>query len=87
MSTIVNESGSAEGFSIDQGEVSRFSALAAKWWDVKGEFAPLHKFNPTRVKFIRETCLEHFERNFRERAPFGGLRLLDREFYFSAGSG
>jgi len=71
------DSGAAEGFSIDQGEVSRFSALAARWWDVKGEFAPLHRFNPTRVKFIRETCLEHFGRNYRDRAPFGGLRLLD----------
>ncbi len=71
------DSGDAAGFSIDEGEVSRFSALAAKWWDVRGEFAPLHRFNPTRVKFIRETCLEHFELNFRERAPFGSLRLLD----------
>lgn len=73
----VSDSGNAEGFSIDQGEVSRFSALAAKWWDVTGEFAPLHKFNPTRVKFIRETCVEHFDLNFRDRAPFSGLRLLD----------
>ncbi|MDC7675988.1 bifunctional 2-polyprenyl-6-hydroxyphenol methylase/3-demethylubiquinol 3-O-methyltransferase UbiG [Asticcacaulis machinosus] len=50
----------ASGFSIDEGEVARFSALAAKWWDVKGEFAPLHRFNPTRVRFIRDTCLMHF---------------------------
>ncbi len=71
------DSGDAAGFSIDQGEVSRFSALAAKWWDVKGEFAPLHKFNPTRVKFIRETCVEHFSLDYRKRAPFAGLRLLD----------
>ncbi len=77
MNTSVNDSGSAEGFSIDAGEVSRFSALAAKWWDVKGEFAPLHKFNPTRVKFIRETCVEHFSLDYRTRAPFEGLRLLD----------
>ncbi|MCR6658609.1 MAG: bifunctional 2-polyprenyl-6-hydroxyphenol methylase/3-demethylubiquinol 3-O-methyltransferase UbiG [Asticcacaulis sp.] len=77
MNTTVNDSGSAEGFSIDQGEVSRFSALAAKWWDVKGEFAPLHKFNPTRVKFIRETCSEHFALDYRKRAPFEGLQLLD----------
>jgi 2-polyprenyl-6-hydroxyphenyl methylase/3-demethylubiquinone-9 3-methyltransferase len=85
---MTTDSGHAAGFSIDEGEVSRFSALAAKWWDVKGEFAPLHRFNPTRVKFIRETCLEHFgalkqrsgsatQMSFRERAPFGGLRLLD----------
>ena len=71
------DSGAASGFSIDEGEVSRFSALAAKWWDVKGEFAPLHKFNPTRVKFIRETCLEHFALDYRQRAPFEGLQLLD----------
>lgn len=71
------DQGQAEGFSIDRGEVSRFSALAAKWWDVKGEFAPLHKFNPTRVGFVRETCLEHYQLDARERAPFKGLRLLD----------
>jgi len=71
------DSGEAAGFSIDEGEVSRFSALAAKWWDVKGEFAPLHKFNPTRVKFIRETCLAHFSLDYRTRAPFEGLQLLD----------
>ena len=71
------DSGDAAGFSIDQGEVSRFSALAAKWWDVKGEFAPLHKFNPIRVKFIRETCLEHFALDYQKRAPFEGLQLLD----------
>jgi 2-polyprenyl-6-hydroxyphenyl methylase/3-demethylubiquinone-9 3-methyltransferase len=70
-------SGQASGFSIDEGEVARFSALAAKWWDVKGEFAPLHKFNPTRVKFIRETCVEHFDLDAKARAPFEGLRLLD----------
>src|ERR1700761_7247169 len=70
-------SGDAEGFSIDSGEVARFSALAAKWWDTKGEFAPLHKFNPTRVGFIRDTALMHFALNGSERAPFKGLRLLD----------
>lgn len=68
---------SPEGFSIDADEVARFSALAEKWWDVTGEFAPLHRFNPTRVGFIREECLKHFSKSYRERAPFGALRLLD----------
>jgi len=79
--TTRSSSGNAEGFSIDQGEVARFSALAAKWWDTKGEFAPLHKFNPTRVGFIRDTCLGQFGGqsglNASERAPFAGLNLLD----------
>jgi len=70
-------SGQAAGFSIDEGEVARFSALAAKWWDVKGAFAPLHKFNPTRVKYIREACLAHFGKDAKSRAPFDGLQLLD----------
>lgn len=79
--TIHPNAGAAEGFSIDPGEVARFSALAAKWWDTKGEFAPLHKFNPTRVGFIRDTCLGQFGGQFglnsSERAPFKGLQLLD----------
>jgi len=75
--TIRPDRGAAAGFSIDDAEVARFSALAAKWWDPKGEFAPLHKFNPTRVAFIRERCLSHFGRDEKTLRPFAGLRLLD----------
>lgn len=75
--SVAKDTGAAAGFSIDDAEVSRFSALAAKWWDVKGEFAPLHRFNPTRVAFIRDTCLKHFGLDYQDRAPFQGLRLLD----------
>jgi len=63
--------------SIDADEVARFSALAAKWWDPAGEFAPLHRFNPTRLAFIREQALLRFGRDATARAPFAGLRLLD----------
>ena len=63
--------------SIDPAEVARFSAIAAEWWDPKGKFAPLHKFNPTRLAFIRDQALYRFGRDERARAPFGGLRLLD----------
>ncbi len=73
----LTSSGAAAGFSIDEKEVAQFSALAAKWWDVTGEFAPLHRFNPTRVKFIRETCVDHYQLNHRDRTPFTSLRLLD----------
>ena len=27
--------------------------MAAEWWDPTGKFAPLHKFNPVRLGFIR----------------------------------
>ena len=65
------------GSSIDAADVARFSAIAAEWWDPKGKFAPLHRFNPLRLGFIRDRALDHFGRDGRSRTPFAGLRLLD----------
>jgi len=62
---------------VDAAEVARFSALAAEWWNPKGKFGVLHKFNPVRLQFIREQALAHFGRNARDAKPFSGLRLLD----------
>ena len=61
--------------SIDPGEVAKFSAMAAEWWDPAGKFAPLHKFNPVRLGFIREVTGAHFGRQGLK--PFQGLSLLD----------
>jgi 2-polyprenyl-6-hydroxyphenyl methylase/3-demethylubiquinone-9 3-methyltransferase len=63
--------------SIDPAEVERFSRIAAEWWDPKGKFAPLHKFNPVRLAFIRDHALVRFGRDGQARRPFEGLRLLD----------
>ncbi|THD81103.1 MAG: bifunctional 2-polyprenyl-6-hydroxyphenol methylase/3-demethylubiquinol 3-O-methyltransferase UbiG [Phenylobacterium sp.] len=63
--------------SIDPAEVERFSKIAAEWWDPRGKFAPLHKFNPVRLGFIREQALHRFGRDAQARRPFEGLRLLD----------
>jgi 2-polyprenyl-6-hydroxyphenyl methylase/3-demethylubiquinone-9 3-methyltransferase len=63
--------------SIDPADVARFSAIAAEWWDPHGKFAPLHRFNPVRLSFIRDQALNHFHRDGAARAPFQGLRLLD----------
>jgi len=63
--------------SIDPAEVERFSRIAAEWWDPHGKFAPLHKFNPVRLGFIREQALARFGRDGGLRRPFEGLRLLD----------
>ncbi|MDB5440831.1 MAG: bifunctional 2-polyprenyl-6-hydroxyphenol methylase/3-demethylubiquinol 3-O-methyltransferase UbiG [Caulobacteraceae bacterium] len=68
---------SAAPSSIDPAEVARFSAIADQWWDPKGKFAPLHRFNPVRLGFIREQALSRFGRDPKARAPFEGLRLLD----------
>ncbi|MDR3506740.1 MAG: bifunctional 2-polyprenyl-6-hydroxyphenol methylase/3-demethylubiquinol 3-O-methyltransferase UbiG [Caulobacteraceae bacterium] len=67
----------AEGRSVDPEDVARFSRIAAEWWDPNGKFAPLHRFNPVRLDFIRQQALARFGRDPRARAPFEGLRLLD----------
>jgi 2-polyprenyl-6-hydroxyphenyl methylase/3-demethylubiquinone-9 3-methyltransferase len=63
--------------SVDPGEVERFSAMAAEWWDPTGKFKPLHVFNPVRLGFIRDEAARRFGRDVTGRDPFKGLRLLD----------
>jgi 2-polyprenyl-6-hydroxyphenyl methylase/3-demethylubiquinone-9 3-methyltransferase len=67
----------AAGPSIDPADVARFSAQAAEWWDARGPFAPLHRFNPARLAFVRDRAAERFGRDIKTREPFAGLTLLD----------
>ncbi|MET3793607.1 bifunctional 2-polyprenyl-6-hydroxyphenol methylase/3-demethylubiquinol 3-O-methyltransferase UbiG [Aquamicrobium terrae] len=62
---------------IDSGEVERFSALAAEWWNPNGKFRPLHKFNPVRLSYIRDQIAQRFGRDPHAAQPFEGLRILD----------
>ncbi len=39
---------------FDQNEIAKFANLAEKWWDLQGEFKPLHDINPLRLKFIQD---------------------------------
>ena len=39
---------------IDLNEVAKFDAIAAQWWDLNGDFKPLHAINPLRIQFITE---------------------------------
>ena len=36
----------------DRGELSKFDALAHRFWDSHGEFRPLHLLNPVRLGFV-----------------------------------
>jgi 2-polyprenyl-6-hydroxyphenyl methylase/3-demethylubiquinone-9 3-methyltransferase len=62
---------------IDAGEVERFSALAAEWWNPQGKFRALHKFNPVRLAYIRDKAAAHYGRDQRGAKPLKGLRILD----------
>lgn len=62
---------------IDQAEVDRFTAMAAEWWNPSGKFKPLHKFNPVRIRYIRDKAAAHFGRDANSHKPLEGLRVLD----------
>ncbi|WP_299076861.1 bifunctional 2-polyprenyl-6-hydroxyphenol methylase/3-demethylubiquinol 3-O-methyltransferase UbiG [uncultured Paraglaciecola sp.] len=39
---------------VDHNEIQKFSELASRWWDLSGEFKPLHQINPLRTDFIQQ---------------------------------
>ena len=63
--------------SLDQAEVEKFSQLAAEWWNPAGKMAVLHKFNPVRLRYVRDHAVAAFEREPKAMRPLAGLRLLD----------
>jgi 2-polyprenyl-6-hydroxyphenyl methylase/3-demethylubiquinone-9 3-methyltransferase len=62
---------------VDPAEVERFSALAAEWWDPRGKMAPLHKFNPVRIGYIRDQAAARFGRDAKRLDSLNGLAILD----------
>jgi 2-polyprenyl-6-hydroxyphenyl methylase/3-demethylubiquinone-9 3-methyltransferase len=65
------------GSTIDPSEIGRFAALAESWWDPAGSFRTLHRINPVRLGFIRQSLTAHFRRDPSSLRPFDGLTLLD----------
>ena len=62
---------------IDPGEVAKFEAMAAEWWDPNGKFKPLHMLNPCRLDYITSQISAEFDRDLGAIKPFEGLRILD----------
>ena len=63
--------------SRDPSEIAKFEAMAAEWWDPKGQFKPLHMMNPIRLGYITTQIATEFGRDLKAPRPFEGLRLLD----------
>jgi len=61
---------------INKKEIEKFSKIAADWWDPNGKFKPLHKFNPTRIKYIKENIIKHFNLKMTNK-PLRNIKILD----------
>ena len=62
--------------SINKKEIEKFSNMAAEWWDPEGKFKPLHKFNPIRIKYLKENIIKEFQLK-NKKYPLSGINVLD----------
>lgn len=58
---------------VDNHEIEKFSALASKWWDLEGEFKPLHQINPLRVGYIEDKVNGVFGKRILDVGCGGGI--------------
>ena len=62
--------------SVNKKEIEKFSKIAAEWWDPSGKFKPLHKFNPIRIKYIKENIINSFKLKTKKK-PLDKINILD----------
>ena len=62
--------------SVNKKEIDKFSKMADEWWDPEGKFKPLHKFNPIRIKYIKENIIDNFKLKVKKK-PLDKINILD----------
>lgn len=50
----MNDENTPVSLNVDHDEIAKFEAIASRWWDMEGEFKPLHRINPLRLGYINE---------------------------------
>ena len=61
---------------INKEEIEKFSKIANEWWDPNGKFKPLHKFNPIRISYIKDSITNIFKIK-NENKPLERIKILD----------
>ena len=61
---------------INKKEIEKFSRIAEEWWNPKGKFKPLHKFNPIRISYIKENILSTLNLKNKKK-PLEKIKILD----------
>ena len=62
--------------SVNKKEIEKFSKMAAEWWSPSGKFKPLHKFNPIRIRYIKENIISNFKLKVKKK-PLDKINILD----------
>ena len=58
---------------VDHAEIAKFEAVASRWWDLEGEFKPLHRINPLRLGWIAQHSNGLFGKNVLDVGCGGGI--------------
>jgi len=61
---------------INKKEIEKFSKIAEEWWDPRGKFKPLHKFNPIRISYIKNNIIKSLKLKNQEK-PLQKISILD----------
>ena len=61
---------------INKKEIEKFSKIAEEWWNPQGKFKPLHKFNPIRISYIKESIIKNFKLKIKNK-PLEKIKILD----------
>ena len=65
-----------KSITINKQEIAKFSKIATEWWNPEGKFKPLHKFNPIRIKYIKDNIIKNFKLNSTIK-PLKKINILD----------
>ncbi|EGR0196236.1 bifunctional 2-polyprenyl-6-hydroxyphenol methylase/3-demethylubiquinol 3-O-methyltransferase UbiG [Vibrio alginolyticus] len=58
---------------VDPSEIKKFEDMASRWWDLEGEFKPLHQINPLRLNYVLEKANGLFGKRTLDVGCGGGI--------------
>ncbi|REL29758.1 bifunctional 2-polyprenyl-6-hydroxyphenol methylase/3-demethylubiquinol 3-O-methyltransferase UbiG [Thalassotalea euphylliae] len=63
----------SDSINVNPEEIAKFEQVASQWWDLTGDFKPLHQVNPLRRQFILQHVESVFDKQVLDVGCGGGI--------------